>query len=193
MTYFLDFDRTLFDTDAFLPYLANVPELSEFTEAIQTVLLTGRGESLSSNEERETLWKSINALYEQNHFTFAKGELTQFVYADATDFLKRHGHESIIVTSSGIDNLFQKGKLMSSGIDQLVLDTAFVVAGDPKGPVVLKLMTTYRAPYVFVDDLVAQIDSVAHLSSEVVGYEMRRDGKPGSGRYPVIQTLFELP
>ncbi len=193
MTYFLDFDRTIFDTESFLPYLAGMPALARLKTSINAVLTKGRGTGFSSDDEREELWKTINELYQQGAFEFTDGELSAFVFHDAAEFLKKHGHESVVVTSAGLDNAFQRGKLKSSGVDALVLHTEFVVAGEPKGPAVKSLIGAYPGPYAFVDDLTTQIDSVAHDCPDVALFEIRRDTQDGAGRYTVIESLLELP
>ena len=192
MTYFLDFDRTIFDTESFLPYLAGFPALSHLRTAIHSVLMKGRGQTLSSDEDREELWKTINEMYKDGSLEFKDRELAPFVFPDAVEFLEEHGSQSVVVTSAGFDNLFQERKLTSSGVAALVVHTEFVIAGNPKGPVIAKLLELYPAPYVFIDDLVPQINSVALSCPSVTAYEMRRDRALGAGKYPVIQSFAEL-
>lgn len=192
MTYFLDFDRTIFDTESFLPYLAGTPALSHLRTSVHAVLMKGRGQGLASDEDREELWKTINELYQNGNFTFQDGQLAPFVFPDAVQFLEENGKDCVVVTSAGLDNAFQKAKLKSSGVGAAVAHTEFVVAGHPKGPAIQKLQTQYSGPYVFVDDLVSQIDSVAMVCPDVTNYEIRRDRAQGAGKYPVIQSLAEL-
>ncbi len=193
MTYFLDFDRTIFNTEVFLPYLADLPALSKFKVAIHMVLVKGRGRGLSSDAEREELWKTINEMYQEGKFTFGEGELERFVFPDALDFLKKHSNESVVVTSAGVDPYFQEGKLKSSGVSAMVAESVFVVVGGLKGPVVEGLLSKYPGPYVFIDDLIPQIDSVAESCPQVAAYEMRRDTGESSGRYHVLRSFSELP
>lgn len=192
MTYFLDFDRTLFDTESFLPYLAGIPELARLKTSIHAVLMKGRGLGLAPDEDREELWKTINELYQNGEFEMKEDDLSAFVFPDAVQFLKQHGKQSVLVTSAGVDPAFQKGKVSRSGIGGAVAHVEYVVAGGPKGPVIQNLSVQYPGPYVFVDDLVAQIDSVVASNPDIQAYEMRRDGGTGSGKYPVIRSFAEL-
>jgi hypothetical protein len=193
MTYFLDFDRTIFDFESFFLYLADFPELSPFRERMLREAKRGRPPGIAPPPEREALWVDINTLYAAGSFVFLPDSLSKFVFPDALEFLKTHGASSVIVTSGGDDLAFQKGKVSASGVLPLVSEATYIVRGKPKGPVVQELLARYPGPYCFTDDLSEQIDSVIAHCPELAGYEMRRDGKPGSGAYPVIRSLSELP
>lgn len=193
MTYFLDFDRTLFDFDSFFLDLVEYPALSAMRERALEVVKIPRGTSVTHDEKRNKMWEELHALYSSGAFTFTEGSMSRFVFPDARAFLEKHGKDSVIVTKGGLDLEFQKGKVTSSGVETLVARCEYVQRDDSKGELVNILLKEYPGPYLFVDDFDKELASVAELCPEVSLYEIRRDGKPGSGEYAVIRSLEELP
>lgn len=192
MTLFLDFDRTLFDNERFFPYLRDLPALTAYRERIQSFIMVPRENSLSGGTARSALWGEIDALYSRGAFSFTENELAPFLFSDTIAFLQRHGAESVILTAGGADTGFQRGKVYSTGAPTYVLDTIIIPAGGPKAALFDRLLATYPPPYFFVDDLPVQLDAVSVATPQVACFEMRRDGTPGCGKYPVVHNLAEL-
>ncbi len=171
--YFLDFDRTLFDTTAFLSYLGKklaVPTLEE-----------------SSYEARVS---TMIEAFESGKLSFEPGELSQFLYSDVSEFLRIEGNEAVIVTYGRSD--LQKLKIQSAvhGIPRIsVLYSEYL----PKGEFLAPRYKSYGGIAIFTDDNCEQLDSVSKECEDIKVYEMRRDGMPGDGRWPVVHSLSELP
>jgi hypothetical protein len=193
MTYFLDFDRTLFDFDAFFLDLVEYPALAGVRERALEVVKIPRGVDSVHDEKRNKMWEEVHTLYSSGAFSFEDDALSRFVFPDAKAFLEKHGKNSIVITKGGLDLAFQQGKVISSGVGTSVLRCEYVQRDDSKGELLSSLLREYPAPYVFVDDFGKELESVAELCPEVSLYEIRRDGKPGSGEYAVIRSLAELP
>src|SRR3989344_5884638 len=169
MTYFLDFDRTLFDVEAFIQKIIVRPQLATYPE--YQALKEGR---------RPDRAAAFATLLSDGRLSFRPGELSPFFYPDVVDFINTHS--SVIVTHGFL--VWQKAKVESAfnGVSPIpVLYTEH----EHKGPVLARILTNYQKPYVFVDDNLEELDSVATHLSDVSIYEMRRDGAEGSGRYPV--------
>ncbi len=172
MIYFLDFDRTLFDTSAFLAYvikrdgLRKIRSLPEVEAAV-----------------------ALDALVESGSLKFASGELAQFMYPDAKDFLDQYEGTSVVVTA-GNPHL-QKAKVANVFKKWPSIDL-FYTGDERKGPFIGRVGGSYSAPQAFIDDKVMELDSVHEKCPDVLLYEMRRDGAPGSGAYPVIHSFLEL-
>lgn len=193
MTYFLDFDRTVFDFDAFFSDLINQPELASVRERALQVVQIPRGIDSTHDEMRNRMWEDLHSLYSTGVFSFAPGSLSRFVFPDARVFLEQNGRNTILVTKGGLDLSFQKGKVESSGVSELVCRSEYVTRDAPKGASVKALLGEYPGPHIFVDDYAKELDSVAEECPSVTLFEIRRDGKPGSGEYAVIRSLKELP
>lgn len=193
MTYFLDFDRTIFDFDSFFLELVDYPALAAIKERALEVVKTPRGIDSAHDEKRNRMWEEVHALYSAGAFVFPEGALSRFVFPDAFTFLATHGKDTVVVTKGGLDLSFQKGKVISSGVATLVSRSEYVQRDDSKGALLKSLLGEYPAPYTFVDDFGQELASVADFCPEVALYEMRRDGKSGSGEYAVIRSLDELP
>ncbi|MBV9349571.1 MAG: hypothetical protein JO026_02370 [Patescibacteria group bacterium] len=171
MTYFLDFDRTLFDTSAFIAYLMK----RDGREELRALSETDRA-------------KALNAAAAAGTLSFAPGELAQFMYPDAEAFLDMHARESAIVTwgnralqEAKLENVFSERK-----------DLRRVYTDERKGALIAQLSKEYEKPWIFIDDKIIELDSVAGALPEATLYEMRRDGKPASGAYPVLRSFSEL-
>lgn len=193
MTYFVDFDRTLFDFDSFFLDLVEYPALAGIRDRALEAVKIPRGVDPAHDEKRNRMWEELHALYSSGAFTFPEGSMSQFVFPDARIFLQKHGKESVVVTKGGLDLAFQKGKVASSGVETLVARCEYVQRDDSKGTLIKNLLVEYPAPYIFVDDFAQELASVAELCPEVSLYEIRRDANPGSGEYAVIRSLEELP
>lgn len=173
MRYFLDFDKTLFNTDAFIGYLCekiNTPELAKLPQS-----------------ERNDVALSA---YETGKITFEDGELAQFVYGDVAEFLRLAANNATIVTfgSPGL----QKAKI-ENALSHIPRLQVVYTLGKDKGPFVKEQLGESGSESVFVDDAVALLESVALSCPNAHIFEMRRDGKPGDGRWRVVTSLYELP
>ncbi|MFZ1987942.1 MAG: hypothetical protein WAV21_02835 [Minisyncoccia bacterium] len=172
MTYFLDFDRTLFDTDAFI-----------------SRLLEHSTSEPASVERDEELGRMLEERMKKGEVIFPPEELKEFVYADVPEFLRGAGNEATIVTYG--NPLLQKFKIEHAlkGIPRL---SVFYTDQTRKGEFLTSRIHAYASP-VFVDDRTIELESVMTHCPAVRVYEMRRDGGAGDGRWPVIRSLTELP
>lgn len=139
MTIVLDFDRTIFDTEAFIEhFLGKHPELRRHLEEM-------------------TLAAAANEYAQNGTLRFEKGELNRFLYSDAVPFFARCGREGLILMTWGIEAL-QRAKIESLDIEQYF--ARIVYTPDLKG-IALKRLLPLPEPIVFVDDDGMQLDSVA--------------------------------
>lgn len=165
MTYFLDFDKTLFDVLRAVPYLLAKPECAG---------LVGPPYRFA-----------LDALVVAGALSLHRGELTPYLFPDAEAFVQNH--DCIIVTAGPV--LWQRTK-----VESIFPGVRTLYTGDlPKGSFVQDALSGATGPSCFVDDTVEQLDSVAEHAPQVQLFEMRRDGQPGSGKYPVVRSLSELP
>jgi len=170
MMYFLDFDRTLFDTNAFIAYFGARIGETNLTEPKAKALLS----DLSAS-------KSI---------AFTPGELAPFVYPDVPEFLRALGNEAVIITHG--DPIIQQMKIENAltGIPRV---SAIYVGQEPKGPHLAARLVGSGTRALFVDDTPLQLESVGVHCPAVTLYEMRRDGGMGDGRWSVVRSLLDLP
>jgi FMN phosphatase YigB (HAD superfamily) len=192
MTYFLDFDRTLFDYDTFKTHLETISEWKSFVES-PLWRVSPDTLPVPTREERRAFWEEVDRWYAAGGYSFKPEQFRGFLFPDTEKFLAKHGQSSVIVTAGGEDTTYQKDKVASSGVTDLVHEVCLVPGRDiSKATFVVELVQRYPGPYVFVDDLPWHLDDVAKALPAVSVYEMRRDGKPGCGRHQVITTLDEL-
>ena len=173
MMYFLDFDRTLFDTDAFIEHVQKHPVVAGLSFASEA-LLAG----------------ALHTLLEERKLVFREGELKQFLYGDVPEMLRHLGNEGCILTR-GIPQ-FQKVKVENAtlGIPRIsTLYSGFV----RKGEFMKERIQAFGASVVFVDDTVEELEDMSLHCPQVKSIEIRRDGGKGDGRWPVIRSLDELP
>lgn len=174
MIHFLDFDRTLFDTDAFVAHLLSRPEV----------------ESSLHELPEENLASILNKKCNEGSLTFSPGELTPFLYADAVELLRARGNKVVILTYGNPS--LQKHKIESAltGIP----DVSVLYTGDlRKGAFMKDRLASYGTESLHVDDSIVELESLASHCPDMKLYEMRRDGGDGDGRWPVVHTLAELP
>lgn len=173
MMYFLDFDRTCFDTDAFITYLKAHPV----------------ARSLQGGTEQEYA-RALNTAVLQGALSFGPGELSQFLFEDAARFLRDKENGVMLITYGNA--AFQKAKVESAlhGIPRI----STIYTGDVrKGDFIAPHIGMYGATPTFVDDTVLELEIFSASCPGAVVYEMRRDGGAGDGRWPVIHSFNELP
>lgn len=172
--YFLDFDRTLFDTNSFIEYLRSRPGT----------------EHLFTQDAKVPILQALGRMSESGTLSFAPGELSRFVYPDVPEFLRLLGNEATILTRGNPE--FQRIKVASSlaGIPRI---SALYVNEERKGSFLAPRLDSYGGHVVFTDDTLDELESVSMHCPRVRSFEMRRDDAPGDGRWPVIRSLSELP
>lgn len=190
MTYFLDFDRTLFDSDAYNEYLLTLPACASFHDELREVLRQGRDETKLPSMVRTTVWDKLTDVLKSGELTFAPGELSQFVYHDVSEFLRHMGNEAIIITYG--EKTRQKAKL-ESALAGTVRLTVLYTEDLLKSEYLEKYPHLVPAQAIFVDDLAEHLEGVEKAFPHVSLYEMRRDAKQGTGKWKIIHSLTELP
>jgi hypothetical protein len=190
MMYFLDFDRALFDTDAYNQGLPDEGGCAPFAETLRTALKEGRDETLTGSTERQEAWKLVSEAIHSGALTFAPGYLSHFLYTDVPEFLREMGNEAIIVTYGEKERQRIKIESALAGVVRLtVLYTEHMSKAS-----FLKVWPGYHGgPAIFVDDRVAELAELSTSFPKMKLFEMRRDGGAGDGRWPVIHSLAELP
>ena len=190
MTYFLDFDRTLFDSDAYNEYLLTLPACAPFHDELREILSEGRDETKLPTKYRTAVWDKLTQVLQSGELTFAPGELSQFVYHDVSEFLRHMGNEAIIITYG--EKTRQKVKL-ESALAGTVRLTVLYTEDLLKSEYLEKYPHLVPGQAIFVDDLAEHLEGVQKAFPYVSLYEMRRDGKEGTGRWKTIHSLTELP
>ena len=190
MTYFLDFDRTLFDSDSYNQYLLEHTACADFRDEFAQILDVGRDETLLPSTSRNQLWDRITALLATGELSFAPGELAQFVYPDVPEFLRMLGNDAIIVTYG--EKIRQKAKL-ESALAGTVRLTVLYTEEKLKAEYLLQYPHLVPARALFVDDVATHLEGLEKAFPNLRLFEMRRDGGVGTGRWPVVHSLTDLP
>lgn len=190
MTYFLDFDRTLFDSDAYNEYLLTKPACAPFHDELREILRQGRDETKLPTESRMAVWDKLTDVLVRGELTFAPGELSQFVYHDVPEFLRHMGNEAIIITYG--EKIRQKAKI-DSALSGTVRLTVLYTENLLKAEYLEKYPHLVPANAIFVDDLAEHLSGVETAFPNVTLFEMRRDGKESTGTWKTIHSLTELP
>ncbi|GEM_PF-1124501 len=173
MTWFLDFDRTIFDTDSFIRYVHNSDS---------------GGHSLGEG----AIGKIWNERVKSGELKFFPGELTSFLYQDALKFLKRHLGECVIITYNNF--ALQKAKINSSFFEVVMPQPDVLYTLQRRKAHFLKgVLERFMVPYRFVDDSVEELALIAESCAGVGLYEMRRDGSMGMATYHTLKSFDELP
>ena len=171
-TYFLDFDRTLFDTSAFLAYVVERDDLAAFrgkTEVEQTVLL--------------------NSLITAGTVCFRAGELERFFFPDAALFLRARSAESVVVTAGNPE--LQRAKC-GNALAAFPGVRIFYADNEPKGPFIARLEEDFPKPWTFVDDKPGELASVGAAHPETQLFQMLRRDLAPHGAYPALRSFSEL-
>ncbi len=185
MKYFLDFDRTIFDTDQFIVSLEKRPTLRElmhqFYETIEEFFASGQKIS-----RRRRFFKTWGTFLSHGRFMFSSRELQGFLYPDVPEFLRTH--DCTIVTY-GV-RAFITAKV-TTALSNMPL-TDIVYTSRKKGRSIRRLTKGTTEKCIFVDDMVFQLDSVARWCPQVEVIEIRRNNGTGDGRWRIIHSLEEL-
>lgn len=190
MMYFLDFDRALFDTDAYNLSLADEPGCAPFKDELRDVMGRRRDETLSGGTDRIAAWEKVTGAIRSGALTFAPGYLSRFLYKDVPEFLREMGNEALIVTYGEKERQRVKIESALSGVVRLTV----LYTGHESKAAFLKSWPGYHGgPAIFIDDRAAELEALAEAFPALKLYEVRRDGNPGDGRWPVIRSLAELP
>jgi hypothetical protein len=190
MVYFLDFDRTLFDTDAYNASLADEPGCAAFADELRSVLAQGRDQTLSGGADRVAVWDKVSEALSSGALSFAPGYLSRFLYKDVQEFLRMLGNEAIIVTYGEKERQRAKIESALAGVVRLTV----LYTGELSKASFLESWPGYNAgPSLFTDDRPTELEGLATAFPDMKLFEMRRDGGAGSGRFPVIHSLTELP
>lgn len=170
--YFLDFDRTVFDTDTFIEYLSTHP-------------IAGQWSHLPEMEFAGML----NTAVADGVLYFTPGELSQFLYQDAARFLRDKENGVMLITYGNA--ALQRAKVDSAltGIPRI---STMYTGEVRKGEFIAPHIGMYGAAPVFVDDTVLELEILSARCPNATLYEMRRDGKPGDGHWPVLTSLAGL-
>jgi FMN phosphatase YigB (HAD superfamily) len=190
MMYFLDFDRTLFDTDTFNRSLPDEPGCAAFADDLRAVVSVARDETLTGGDARIAAWDKLQKAVKEGALSFSPGYLARFLYADVAECMRGLGNEAVVITYGGIE--WQKAKVESALAD-IVRVTALYTDAATKADYLASWPGYYGQEAFFVDDRVAELELLALRFPQLKLYEIRRDGKEGDGRWPVIRSLSELP
>lgn len=187
MRYFFDFDRTVFDTDSFKRDFARRPKLPELFQQAKGIVreMLDRKRILSF---RRIVTRTLGTYASHRRFGFMPAELKNYIYPDAADFFAAYGKDCVIVTY-GV-RAFITAKVASALSEFPLADVVYTPR--KKGRTIKRLMKGQEGPFVFVDDAHFQLVSVSEMNPEIDVIEIRRDGNPGDGRWPVIRSFNEL-
>lgn len=188
--YFLDFDRAIFDTDAYNASLADMPGCAEFREEILATIAKKRDETLTGGAGRSATWDKVSAAIHAGTLSFSPGQLEKFVYPDALEFLRGLGNEAVVVTYGEVSR--QKVKV-ESALANVVRVTVLYTDHQSKAEYLSTWPGYYGQEAVFVDDRVVELEGLAVRFPKLKLFEIRRDDKEGDGRFTVIRSFNELP
>lgn len=188
MNYFFDFDRTLFDTDAFNISLADEPGCAPFKDILQAAVEKERDGTLIGGVERQRAWELVTEALACGDLSFSPGYLSRFIYPDVPNIVNALGTRLVVMTYGNVDR--QRAKLESALPE---LTSRVIYTGDLIKADALRMDGYDGAPAIFVDDRAVELEACAAVHPALMLYEIRRDGKEGDGRWPVIRSLNELP
>lgn len=185
MKYFLDFDRTIFDTDAFKKSVQKRPTLLELLRQFKNAVI----EFFAHHEEitrRRKFLRTWGTFLSHGRFSFTAYELKQFLYPDVEPFLRSH---NCTIVTYGV-RAFITAKVTSALTDLPVSEVVYT--SRKKGSTIKRLCAKEADECTFIDDMHFQLASVSAWCPEVRVIEIRRNKGEGDGRWPVIHTLDEL-
>lgn len=172
MRYYVDFDRTIFDTDAFITYLKDRDDTKAHTELPEMELAA-----------------VLDAMAVEGSLRFELGELSRFLYPDAASFLREKENAVTIITFGNKHLQEIKIKSVLYGIPRM----SVMYTGDVRKGAYLAPHTHLHADALLIDDSPLELEVLARECPSLALFEMRRDGGAGDGRWPVVGSLAELP
>lgn len=172
MRYYVDFDRTIFDTESFKDWVRDTKGYVHLKDC-----------------SREDLSPAIGELIRTGVLVFEQGELSRFVFPDAATFLREKENAVTIITFG--DPIVQEHKAKSAlyGIPRM----SVMYTGETRKGNYLAPHTHLHADACMVDDTALELEILASECPKLQLFEMRRDGGAGDGRWPVVRTLSQLP
>ncbi len=185
MKYFLDFDRTVFDTDSFKKAIARRPTVLELLRQLRAAAAEFVSPTTQMRRGR-TFLKTFGTFMSHGRFAFTPEELKQFLYPDVEPFLK--SHDCTIVTY-GV-RAFITAKVTTALTDLPLTD--IVYTSRKKGRTIKRLSESANDDCTFVDDMIFQLASVSAWCPDVQVIEIRRNHAAGDGRWRVINSFEEL-
>lgn len=187
MHYFFDFDRTVFDTDSFKRAVAKRPGIGDLFQQLGSAIKEAVSPTRSLSKRR-IFSRTLGTFLSHGRFGFGALELKGYLYPDAVEFFQEHAKNCTIVTY-GV-RAFITAKVTNALTDVPLND--IVYTHQKKGRTIKRLCEGKEGPFVFVDDAVFQLVSVARVCPQVTVIEVRRDNGKGDGRWPVIRSFTEL-
>jgi hypothetical protein len=187
MTYFLDFDRTIFDTPAFKKTVAKRPTVMELFDQSKEVIKELAGQT-QTDSKRRIFAKTFGNFISHGRFAFMPDELRTFLYPDVPPFFAKNAKNCIIVTY-GV-RAFITAKV-TTALSDFPLEN-IVYTARKKGRTIRRLCKGSEGPFTYVDDAHFQLESVQKYCPSIKIIEIRRDKRAGDGRWPVIHSLDEL-
>jgi hypothetical protein len=185
MKYFLDFDRTIFDTVSFKKAIKRRPTVLELLRQLKVSVR----EMITPTHpvgRRSTFLKTFGTFLSHGRFAFTTEELRRFLYPEVPEFLQNH--DCTIVTY-GV-RAFITAKVTTALSDLPLVD--IVYTSRKKGRTIKRLTQEAKDECTFVDDAIFQLESVTAHCPDVTVIEIRRDDGPGDGRWNVIHSLSDL-
>jgi hypothetical protein len=190
MIYFLDFDRTLFDTDAFNLSLVDEPGCALFKDELYDVFSKERDTTSEGVSKRKAVSDKVSEALRCGDLVFEPGYLSRFLYADVSEFLRSMGNEAIIITYGETDRQREKVKSALSNFTRI---TVLYTDDKPKADYLVSWPGYTGAPAILVDDWLRELEAVEKQLPNIRLFEMRRDKSKGSGKFPVVHSLLDLP
>ena len=172
MRYYLDFDRTVFDTDSLYAYVEK-----------------REGKPIFEGVPKDRYAATLHRMTHEGKLAFAPGEVSQFMYPDAVQFLREKENAVTIITHG--DLMFQEMKVKSAlyGIPRM----SVIYTGDMRKGEYLAPHTHLHEGAIAVDDLPIELEGYTTHCAPMQLFEIRRNGASGDGRWSVISSLAEIP
>jgi len=199
--YFLDFDRTLFDTDAYNASLADEPGCAPFREDILKVLSQKRDDTLVPPAERARVWGLVSEAIKSGALSFPPGYLERFLYADVAETLRSLGNEAVIITYG--EEARQRLKI-ESALANAVRVTVLYTGDLSKANYLSSWPGYYGQEAAMVEDRTAELEALAEKFPKMKLFKIERGARPpqsiegapsfeSEGRWKTIHSLAELP
>ncbi len=185
MKYFLDFDRTIFDTDSFKKSLKKRPTVLELLRQFKEAVIELFAHDTVTSRRRRFL-RTWGTFLSHGRFSLASHELKEFLYPDVIPFLESH---NCTIVTYGV-RAFITAKVTTALAGQPLTD--IVYTSRKKGRTIARLCANEKGECTFVDDKIFQLKSVAEWCPKVRVVEIRRDHGASDGRWSVIHSLSDL-